>query len=167
MARFSHTFSYPKSFVQPVPSLVGGQKSQAQGVLAPGGSSFDLGGQLVYDSVYLMSNNLGGLRMTENTVFSFGKVGWVAAFANQPCEIRLKFGGNDFDTVALIYADMKQVQDYPPMFVPNDATKWTVWRNIFLHDRFWVPELVNMGAGNATVWRIHWGILDAAHGATA
>jgi hypothetical protein len=146
MAKQLITYSYPSSFVRPIPNLIGQQKASTQGNLTPGGNgSWDIGSKQILDTSVLLNTNstVSGLSVVDGSVACVGRVAHVAAFANQPCEIRLLFGGSEANDVDLLFAGLLQVQDYPPMAVPSDTTKWTVWRNITIHDRYFVPILVN------------------------
>jgi len=106
-----------------------------------------------------------------NVFMSIGKTLDVAVFSHRAAELHIMFGGlpaNDTTTMVqnLItggaYAYMQEVADYPPLFIPADVTKWTVWRHIEIQDRFYFLYLRNLDpALTMTQYRMHTKIYDA------
>lgn len=110
-----------------------------------------------------------GFNKISDTIMAIGKWADVAAYASENCEIRLFFGGTEgLDCLATFDDQMSQAVDLPPMFVPASgvlsapsAHQWTVWRQIPLFDRFFVPVLYNLTVNVVTRYRLHYRVYDA------
>jgi len=167
MPKSPASFVFPSTYARPLPSIVPQQRSNSNAQIPASGSSQDLGGAAASNAsiatiidTHLLTMPLSGISSCDGTAAVIGKVAHVAAFSSGTAEIQLFFHGSEQVSQLLIWTQMLQVQDYPPMFVPADVTKWTVYRNIVIHDRFFVPILFNLTAVAIATWRLHYVITD-------
>lgn len=129
------------------------------GLNGTGATAFDAGGFY----------SRGTIGKVSDTFLAVGRWCDIAVMANQTGEIRLFFASQiavsvdtstSHGTFPTGQNNFNQVQDYPPMFVPNDLTKWTVWRRIEISMAFFIPVLFNVSAGVMTTYRFQVQIYD-------
>ena len=161
MAKQAMSFVFPSTYTRPLPSILAQQRSNTNGNIPASGSSQDISLGTIADT-HILVMPLSGISSIDGTAACIGKVAHVAALSAVAAEIQLFFHGAETNagTQLSLWTAMLQVQDYPPMFVPADVTKWTVYRNIVIHDRFFIPILFNLTAGAISNWRLHFVVTD-------
>lgn len=125
-------------------------------------------GAVVYDAGAIFSR--GAQTIVSDTIVIPSRWCDIAVMGNQAGELRLYFASvmptspdasTSHGTFPTGINSFNQVQDMPPLFVPNDLTRWTVWRRVEITDHFFIPVLFNLSAAIMTVYRLSFVFYDA------
>lgn len=125
-------------------------------------------GAVVWDAGAIFSR--GSASVVSDTIVLPSRWCDIAVMCSQVGEIRLYFASvlpvsPDASTSHGVFTAginfFNQVQDMPPLAVPSDLTKWTVWRRVEITDRYFLPVLFNLAAADMTSYRMSIQFYDA------